>query len=180
MFSGAKSNQPQQPPQPQQEIPQRVPEYAGVNAPAAPAAAPVPAPTLVTDESEHTQLLFGGSTQTNINSIGSARLDYCGVQGKNLPKVIRIELNNGSFSIGRIAGGKANCDYSFPDGTEGVSRMHAQIKEMGGKYYIFDMNSSFGTYINATQIPPQQACELTEGCKVAFSPAALYEFHYEK
>ena len=88
-------------------------------------------------------------------------------------------MNNGSFSIGRIASGKSTCDYSFPDGTEGVSRNHAQIREMGGKYYIFDMNSSFGTYVNQVRIPPQQACELTDGAKVAFSPAALYEFRME-
>jgi len=185
MFSGAKPPQPMQQqfnlqqhqqPKPPEVQQQRVPEYANVGAPAAPA--PAPAPIAVTDESEHTQLLSGESTQ--LLSQVSARLDYCGQPGKNLPKVIRIDMNNGSFSIGRIASGKSTCDYSFPDGTEGVSRNHAQIREMGGKYYIFDMNSSFGTYVNSVRIPPQQACELTDGAKVAFSPAALYEFHLDK
>ena len=172
MFSGAKP--PQQQPQPQFNMQQQnAPEYANAAAPVS-----APAPISVTDESEHTQLLSGESTQ--LLSQVSARLDYCGQPGKNLPKIIRIDMNNGSFSIGRIASGKSNCDYSFPDGTEGVSRNHAQIRETGGKYYIFDMNSSFGTYVNSVRIPPQQACELTDGTKVAFSPAALYEFHMDK
>lgn len=164
--------QQQQPNQPEMQQ-QRAPEYANVGAQAAPA----PAPVAVTDESEHTQLLTGDPSQL-LTQI-SARLDYCGQPGKNLPQVIRINMNNGAFSIGRIASGKSACDYSFPDGTDGVSRNHAQIREMGGKYYIFDMNSSFGTYVNQIRIPPQQACELADGAKVAFSPAALYEFRME-
>jgi len=110
----------------------------------------------------------------------SARLDYCGKPGKRLPEVIRIEPRNGSFSIGRIAKGRSDCDYAFPEGTEGVSRMHAQIKESNGKYFIYDMNSSYGTYVESGKIPPQQAVELTDGCKVSFSTEVVYEFRIEK
>ena len=110
----------------------------------------------------------------------SARLDYIGRPGKGLPEVIRIEPRNGSFSIGRIVkGGGPDCDYAFPANTEGVSKMHAQITVKDGKYYICDMNSTYGTFINKNRIPPQHPVELSEGCEVAFSIGAMYKFHMD-
>lgn len=43
-----------------------------------------------------------------------------------------------------------------------VSRRHLQILERKGQYFIKDLNSRNGTYVNGTQIPPDEYIEIEE------------------
>jgi hypothetical protein len=167
---------PVQPPAPQRVQPQRIitPAYTP---PAHDGGSTQPPPGAILGSGNTTQppdSFAAGQRQE------AARLDYCGSPGKGLPEVIRIELRNGSFNMGRIVKGRSDCDYAFPENTEGVSKLHAQIKARDGKYYIYDMNSTYGTYVEFSKIPPQQAVELEDGVKISFSTSALYEFRIEK
>ena len=118
--------------------------------------------------------------QSNIYMMVSARLDYCGPPEQRLPRVIRIEPRNGLFSIGKMARGKSTCDYAFSDGNNKIDKKHAQIKEQDGRYFISDLNSKYGTYVNRNRIPPQQAIELRDGDIISFSTEVMYEFRIEK
>lgn len=110
----------------------------------------------------------------------SARFDYCGEKNnRNLPQIIRIEMNNGKFIIGRVSKSKSVCDFSFPEDTEGVSSIHACITESDGGYYITDMNSKFGTYVEFHKITPTKAVGLNNGDRVSFSMGVDYEFRIE-
>ena len=61
-----------------------------------------------------------------------------------------------------------------------MDKKHALIKEQGGRYFIYDMNSHYGTYVEKNRIPPQQAIELNDGDRISFSPEIMYEFKIEK
>ena len=43
----------------------------------------------------------------------------------------------------------------FPKDTKGVSRQHCSISCSGGQWYIRDLNSSYGTYVNNVKLAPQ-------------------------
>ena len=116
----------------------------------------------------------------NIDKRVSARLDSITPNNQKLPKVIRIETRNGLFSIGRVVKGKSNCDYCFPDVIESISRKHAQIKEENGRYFISDMNSTNGTFVERQRISPNQVVELKDGDVISFSMAVMYEFKIER
>ncbi|HNV72399.1 MAG TPA: FHA domain-containing protein, partial [Candidatus Ozemobacteraceae bacterium] len=65
-----------------------------------------------------------------------------------------VELGKEKFTIGREEGR----DLVIP--SEMVSRMHAEIFEKDGAYYIRDTNSSNGSFLNNAQLEPEQAVQL--------------------
>ena len=68
-----------------------------------------------------------------------AFLEYMGEGGPT-----RIPLMKDSFLIGRL---KAEVDFAVSNSK--VGRIHAEILRSDGKYYIKDLNSKNGTYINS-------------------------------
>jgi len=65
------------------------------------------------------------------------------VNGRStMMKLVRKKI----FSIGRIAGNDMVVDYMS------VSRNHAQIKKIGNDYYILDLESLYGTFLNGRKI----------------------------
>lgn len=67
---------------------------------------------------------------------------------------------NGSMVFGRQA---TSCHVLFPDNTQGISRMHCKIDQVGNGITITDLASSYGTYVNGLRIPQHVATPLKLG-----------------
>ncbi len=50
-----------------------------------------------------------------------------------------------------------------------ISRKHAKFWKIGTKWYLEDLGSANGTYINDKQIQPNEKNELNNGDKISFS-----------
>lgn len=85
------------------------------------------------------------------------------------PRTIALEMGPGGMSIGRKNSGNIICDYMFPAEIKGVSRRQAQIIRKNGMYYIRDLNSSSGTFVNGKRCIPDRAYPLSAGDRVMFS-----------
>ena len=75
------------------------------------------------------------------------------IYGPELGK--RLQLGTAAFEIGR----SARCD--LPIDQESVSRHHARITFDGKEYWIQDLGSTNGTFVNSEQI--KQAVRLGKG-----------------
>ena len=71
-----------------------------------------------------------------------------------------FELVGNSIYIGR----SEDNDIQISDMS--VSRHHIKIKEKDGLLYIKDLNSQNGTYVNGTQIAPDEYIEIKEGSPI--------------
>ncbi|MBN1350644.1 FHA domain-containing protein [candidate division KSB1 bacterium] len=73
---------------------------------------------------------------------------------------IAVEVNENGISIGREdAEGNVFPDIdtsTFGGNLEGVSRMHAQITLQSNQYFIQDLNSTNGTYVNRIKVGQAQ------------------------
>ncbi|MFI3236502.1 MAG: DUF6382 domain-containing protein [Lachnospiraceae bacterium] len=58
---------------------------------------------------------------------------------------------------------------------EGISRIHAEISIIDGAYFIMDLNSKNGTWVNKNQLLPKEKKELNRGDVVGF---ANYEYEF--
>lgn len=67
--------------------------------------------------------------------------------GKNDGENIRIIINKDSFLIGRLKS-QVDCEIN----NSSVSKIHSEIIKKEGHYYIKDLNSSNGTYVNSERI----------------------------
>ncbi len=67
---------------------------------------------------------------------------------------------NGTMVFGRAA---SSCHVLFPDNTQGISRMHCKIDQVGNNITITDLGSSYGTYVNGLRIPQHIATPLKAG-----------------
>lgn len=78
--------------------------------------------------------------------------------------ISEIELTSFPFSIGKMAENVTMViDHPM------ISRIHAKIYFKENHYYIEDMNSSNGTYINNNLIQPHTLTEITAGDYITFS-----------
>lgn len=82
----------------------------------------------------------------------------------------RINVNCAEFSIGQ----GNTVDYMVT-GNTAVSRKHANIITKGDKYYIVDLGSTNGTYIDDVKIIANQETEIVCGQKLRFANEE-YEF----
>ena len=79
-----------------------------------------------------------------------------------------ILLDHFPFIIGSR---KENSDYAITE--KGVSRMHADISFEGGMYFITDLNSTNGTYINGKEIETGTAVQLKNGDEIRIAKRRL-------
>lgn len=86
----------------------------------------------------------------------------------NSPAV--IDFDHTRFLIGSS---DVLCDKVIDDPT--VSRIHAEIIEIEGRWYLFDMNSKNGTFLGRTMVPAEKKVPLKDGDTVIFG-AAHYIF----
>ena len=75
------------------------------------------------------------------------------------------------FLIGRTEGGLIISDPN-------ISRKHAQISYDAAQraYFINDLNSSNGTYVNSKRIIPGHATQLSHGSVIGLGPSITLRF----
>ena len=83
----------------------------------------------------------------------------CFVEGP--VKDISITLQYEKYTLGR---GEAN---SITILDAGMSKSHARVIKAEGKFYIEDLGSTNGTYINGMKLPPNQKYELRHNSQIA-------------
>ena len=101
-----------------------------------------------------------------------ARLEYQG--NGNFPAMISLNMKGKSmFSIGRFDSGlnKKQSDFEFPSNTKEVSRRHAAIEKFGDDYYITDIGSLAGTFVNGQAIGLNKSVKLENQDTVSFGEA---------
>lgn len=94
---------------------------------------------------------------------------------ESVPKLIslgrkeeQIILDHFPFIIGSR---KDTSDYAIME--KGVSRMHADISFEDGVYYITDLNSTNGTFLNEKEIEPGTTVPLKEGDEIRIAKRRL-------
>lgn len=77
--------------------------------------------------------------------------------------VVRIHLTEGVVRVGSHSG---SVDHVLP--SKRVSKVHAEFIRRGDRYFVKDINSTNGTFVNGSQdrIVSNQEVELLAGCKV--------------
>lgn len=75
-----------------------------------------------------------------------------------------VPISKPSFIIGRM---REQVDYAVDNNT--VGKVHAEIVSKNGLYFIKDLNSRNGTYINGERIESNRECQLRNNDRIAFS-----------
>jgi esterase/lipase superfamily enzyme len=78
-----------------------------------------------------------------------------------------IELGDGDLVIGR----QRECALVLTDGL--VSRKHAVIRRVGRDYFLIDLRSRNGTFLNSRGIPPDQAQLLRDGDRISIGSVEM-------
>ncbi len=126
------------------------------------------------------KLDFSTNTGTFDDKTGSASVDLGDTQPLpklNLPKGGRlvskkpeclpdIELMGDLTILGKLRG---TADVVIPQPT--VSRIHAKIRRVDQEYYLTDLNSRNGTYLNGKQISNDENRRITQGDEISFADA---------
>jgi len=64
-------------------------------------------------------------------------------------------------------------DLSSFDPTQSVSRQHAQITQEGDEFFLEDLGSTNGTYINSSWLQPRRRCRLSSGDELKFGQTVV-------
>lgn len=80
-----------------------------------------------------------------------------------------ISLGAFPFFIGRF-----QKDTNSLKKKKNISRMHSKIEQMGEQFFITDLNSTNGTFINEKRIEGNQRIALVEGDKISFADIPYY------
>lgn len=92
----------------------------------------------------------------------------------SLPRDIPVSLETGGiFTIGRfdVSVGRRQSGFEFEPRTKAVSRHHAAVERTAEGYFLVDLGSSAGTYVNGEHLVPNVPHHLSRGCRVAFGTA---------
>jgi len=123
----------------------------------------VPLPVPAEEDNGETRILTecdGGSTYLRLVGDGS------------LPRAIPVSIQPGyGFTIGRfdVSVGQKQSDFEFDKGTKAVSRHHAVIERSeSGEYFIKDLVSSAGTFLNGDRLTPNMSYPLSRNDKISF------------
>lgn len=136
---------------PKKEEKEDVPKYPKHQA-ATTNASPAPMTEPEIDDEEETQ--FTGTSFNNLQGI-----PYL----VNAASGERTYIYTLPFSIGK----RTSCNLSIRSNI--VSREHARIVSDGVKYFVIDMGSKNGTYLNGFQIPPSNEIEIKNGQTIIFA-----------
>ena len=91
----------------------------------------------------------------------------------SLPEQIEIPQDRNSFLIGRATknGEGEKADFEFGIAVTPISRLHAQITKKDDRYYIQDLGSSNGTYLNGMRLDSKADYLLNDRDRIAFAIA---------
>lgn len=131
--------------------------------PVAPQVPPVPsAPTMGGFDS--------GAGETSVLDNGAGETSVLGM-GQNSATLVRsktgenIAIRKATFAIGKE---RNRVDYCITNNNS-ISRQHANIVCKGGSYFLVDLNSTNGTYVNGQQVAPNQEVRLNPNDKIKFA-----------
>ncbi len=88
--------------------------------------------------------------------------------GNDQGRYVCFFLDQSPFVIGK-KGDKANGILSNP----AVSRIHASIRENNGRYFLSDMNSTNGTFVNGRRLELNETVVLEDGDNLGFAGTVL-------
>lgn len=77
---------------------------------------------------------------------------------------LQIAIKDGNYLLGKM---RESVDGCIPAST--VSRIHARVYFDGSAYYIEDLNSTNGTWVNQTQLNPYELFPLENGMRIVFA-----------
>jgi len=100
----------------------------------------------------------------------SPKLRYTGMG--LYPRVIEIVMpeSDNVFTIGRFDPnvGIKQANFEFDKNAKAISRRHVAIEKNGDGYYLVDLNSDDGTFINGQKLMPNTPIRLESGYLVCF------------
>ena len=105
----------------------------------------------------------------DIEAEGVCRLRLVGAA--NMPREIVVEIQPGrAFTIGRfdISVGHRQSDFEFDKSTKAVSRRHAAIEHEDDGYYVVDLASSAGTFVDGIRLIPNVPQLIANGSRISF------------
>lgn len=77
-----------------------------------------------------------------------------------------------AFSKDRYQFGTSeSCKLKYPSGTPGISPIHCELLIQNGSFYLVDLGSQFGTYVNGRKIEPNQSYPLKAGDTICLASA---------
>lgn len=97
----------------------------------------------------------------NAGPVGMRRLKVC-CNTTSLQGTCR-EITEDVLMIGRQ---KNLCGLCFDSNTPGVSRQHCKIFTAQGRWYIQDLNSTYGTYVQGKRLMALAVCEVQPGTEI--------------
>lgn len=69
--------------------------------------------------------------------------------------VERIYINKEVFKIGRLPG-----EVDYLTDNKAIGKIHLELRTSSSKYYVFDLNSKNGTFINSKKLEPNKEYEI--------------------
>lgn len=91
-------------------------------------------------------------------------LRLVGVRG---PSISPVEVTRAGGVIGRSSA----CEVRLPDAT--ISRRHAEIRRLGGRWMLSDLGGANGTWLNDVRLEGGQLMPLVPGDRIALGPWVL-------
>ena len=88
--------------------------------------------------------------------------------GDDNGKQICLSIDRSPFIVGK-KGDRVNGELK----NSSVSRIHASIRETNGRYFLSDMNSTNGTFINGRRLELNETVALEDGDSVGFAGTVL-------
>ena len=117
-------------------------------------------------------------TQQNEKNVGATTVLRMGTQEYE-PRMTLISMNSrernsvvlmkDSYLIGKL---KAKTDIWIDD--EAISRIHAKIQKEGEEYYLYDMNSTNGTFLNGRRLGVNDKVPLHIADEITFAGVGYY------
>lgn len=144
------------------EAPSSAPARPVGNIPPQPQVMPQVTANTYSQLNETTVLSPGGMNETTVLGYSNAAYPY--LQGKKDGVLEEIKINKPSFVIGRL---RDQVDYVSQNNA--VGKVHAEIISRDGSYFIKDLNSRNGTFVNGERLDSNTEREIKNNDKVTFA-----------
>ncbi len=106
--------------------------------------------------------------KTTLLAPGSGVRDIAYLSGNDQGRTVCLSIDRSPYIVGK-KGDRVNGVLK----NSSVSRIHASIRETNGRYFLSDMNSTNGTYINGRRLEINETVALEDGDRVGFAGTVL-------